>query len=156
MPVFTGQYERTIDSKGRLQLPSQLRNVIDPERDGNGLYAQLGEFRNTLSLYTERAFNEITGRAKTEQMPGAEPQRFELQFYTLASYIDLDSQGRFVLPERLRKKARLGEEVYLIGQKNRIDIWNRADLDREMGIDWEGEGWPDWQRFLRMSPQQPN
>ncbi|UCE61263.1 MAG: division/cell wall cluster transcriptional repressor MraZ, partial [Phycisphaerales bacterium] len=60
-----------------------------------------------------------------------------------------------VLPERLRKKARLGEEVYLVGQKRRIDIWNRTDLDRSMGIDWEGEDWPDWQSFVRMRPSEP-
>jgi len=155
MRVFTGQYERTIDAKGRIQLPSQFRAAIDPERDGPGLYIQLGEFRGTLALYPERAFEELAGRIATEHMAGPESRRFELQFYALASHVDVDNQGRFVLPERLRKKAKLGEEIYLVGQKRRIDVWNRADLDRMMGIDWEGDDWPDWQSFLRMGPGEP-
>ena len=155
MRIFTGQYDRTIDTKNRIQLPSQLRSGIDPERDGAGLYVTLGEYRNTLSIFTERGFEELTARIETEFMPGPESRRFEVQFYGLASYVDIDKQGRIVLPDRLRKKARLGEEVFLVGQKYRIDVWNRADLERSMAIDWEGDEWPDWQGFLRMRPAEP-
>ena len=152
MRVFTGIYERTIDDKNRLQLPSQLREAIEPERDGPGLYVTLGEFRLTLSIFTERAFQELAARIETEFIPGLESRRFELQFYGLPGHVDIDKQGRIVLPDMLRKKARLGEEVYLVGQKFRIDVWNRADLQRSMAIDWEGDDWPDWQGFLRMRP----
>lgn len=119
------------------------------------MYVQLGEFKGTLAIYTEQGFEEMAARINTETMPGPESRRFELQFYALASAVDVDAQGRFVLPERLRKKAKLGEEIYLVGQKTRIDIWNRADLDREIAMDWEGDDWPDWQGFLRMKPQKP-
>lgn len=152
MRVFTGQYERTIDSKNRVQLPSQLRVAIEEERDGVGLYVSLGEHRNTLRLFTERSFQELTARMATEFMVGPESRRFEMQFYGLTSHVDVDKQGRFVLPDRLVKKARLESEVYLVGQKSYIDIWNRADFDRSLGIDWDGEDWPDWQGFLRMRP----
>lgn len=152
MRVFTGQHERTIDAKNRIQLPSQLRAAIDSERDGDGLYLTLGEHRGTLSIFTERGFEELAARMETEFMTGPESQRFELQFYALASRVDLDKQGRFVLPDRLLQKARLGNEVFLVGQKRRIDIWNRSALNRAMGIDWESEDWPEWHRFLRMRP----
>ncbi|MGB2987732.1 MAG: hypothetical protein WBE26_17840 [Phycisphaerae bacterium] len=155
MRVFTGQYERTIDGHNRFQLPSQLRSAIDPERDGAGLYVTLGEHRRTLSIFTERGFEELAARIETEFMPGPDSRRFELQFYGIASYVDMDKQGRIVLPDRLRKKAGLGEEAILVGQKYRIDVWNRAELERSMGIDWDGDDydWPDWQGFLRMRPE---
>ena len=155
MPIFTGQYDRTIDAKNRIQLPSQLRASIDPGRDGDGLYITLGEHRGTLSIFTERGFERLASRMETEFMPGPESRRFELQFYALASYIEADKQGRLVLPDRLLKKARLGEQVFLVGQKQRIDVWNRADLERSIGIDWDGDDWPDWQGFLRMRPAEP-
>ncbi len=155
MRVFTGQYERTIDAKNRIQLPSQLRAAIEPERDGKGLYIILGEHRSTLSIFTERAFEELAARIATEFMPGPESRRFELQFYALASYVEVDKQGRILVPDRLRRKARLGEEVFLVGQKYRIDVWNREDFDRSLGVDWEGDDWPDWQGFLRMRPEEP-
>ena len=62
MRIFTGQFERTIDAKNRIQLPSQLRAIIDPEQDGEGLYISLGEHRGTLSIFTERAFEELASR----------------------------------------------------------------------------------------------
>jgi len=156
MRFFTGQYDRVIDSKNRLQLPSQLRDVIDEKRDGAGVYVTLGEHRGTLSIFTERAFEELSSRMETEFQTGPDALRFELQFFALASRVDVDKQGRFVLPDLLMKKAKLKPEIYLVGQKNRIDIWNRADLERSMGIDWEGEDWPNWQGFLRKRPEGEN
>ncbi len=155
MRIFTGQYERTIDAKNRIQFPSQLRAAVDAERDGEGLYVTLGENRGTLSVFTERGFEELAARIETEFMSGPESRRFELQFYGLASHLDVDKQGRVVLPDRLCKKARLAKEVVLVGQKYRIDIWDRAELDRSLAIDWEGEDWPEWQGFLRMRPSEP-
>ena len=152
MRFFTGQYERTIDAKKRIQLPSPLRAAIDPKSDGAGLYVTLGEHRGTLSIFTERGFESLANRMETEFLSGPESRRFELQFFALASLVEMDKQGRFVLPDRLVKKARLHTEVCLVGQKNRIEIWNRSDLDKSIGIDWEGDDWPDWQNFLRKRP----
>ncbi len=135
-----------------MQLPAQLRAEIDAERDGQGLYVQLGEFPQTLSLYTVREFREIPLRARTKYTPGLESRRFELQFWSAAVHVEVDNQGRFVIPEKQRKKARLGEEVYLVGQEYRIDIWNRLEYERQVKIDWEGEDWPDWQEFLHRPP----
>lgn len=156
MRIFTGQYDRSIDKKNRIQLPAQLRAAIDKECDGSGLYINLGDHRGTLSIYTERGFEELASRIRTEVMSDDEAARFEMQFFALASYVEVDEQGRFVIPDRLRKKANLGDEVYLIGQKTRIDVWNRADFDQSMGIDWSGDDWPKWRGFLRMSTEAPS
>ncbi len=152
MRLFAGQFERTIDAKNRVQLPAQLRSVVDPDQAGAALYVTLGESNGTLAIFTARGFEDLASRMETEYSTGPDARRFELQFYAMASPVDIDKQGRLVLPDRLRRKAGLGEEVFLIGQKNRIEIWNRAALDRAMGIDWEGEDWPQWQSFLRKRP----
>jgi len=154
MRIFTGQHDRTIDAKNRIQLPSQLRASIDWEPDGPGLYITLGDHPHTLSIFTERGFHELAARMETEFMPGQESRRFELQFYALASYVEVDKQGRILVPERLRRKARLGEEVVLVGQKHRIDVWDRDHLERSMAIDWDSDEWPNWQEYLRMRPGQ--
>ena len=106
MRIFTGQYERTIDAKNRVQLPSQLRAAIDPERDGLGLYVSLGEHRGTLSIFTARAFEQLASRIETEFMPGPESRRFELQFYALASSVDMDKQGRIVTPTARKTRGK--------------------------------------------------
>ena len=83
MRIFTGQFDRTIDAKNRIQLPSQLRASIDKERDGSGLYITLGESRGTVAIYTERGFEALSSRIETEFMSGPESRRFELQFYKI-------------------------------------------------------------------------
>jgi MraZ protein len=152
MRLFTGVHERSIDQKNRIQLPVQYRNVLGPESDGRGIYVTLGEDRHTLLIFSESGFDELATRMETEFNPGPEARRFELQFFSLASFVELDGQGRFVLPDRLRKKARLGDEVYLVGRKYRIEIWNKAEYERSLGIDWESDDWPEWQGYLRMRP----
>jgi len=152
MRTLTGHYERAIDKKSRLQIPSQLRACINPDEDGAGFYINLGDTKHTLSLFTPRYFDELSRRIETEFMAGEDAQQFERQFFSLAVYVEMDDQGRVVLPEMLRKKARLGEEVIVAGQKYRIDIWNRDEFNKALGIDWDGDEWPDWHGFLRMSP----
>lgn len=152
MRFFTGQYDRAIDAKNRIQLPSQLRAAIEGDGGGSGLYITLGEHRGTLSIFTDRTFEALADRIGTEVMPGPESRRFELQFYALASHVEIDKQGRILLPENLCRKARLSGDVVLVGQKFRVDLWSRAELEKTMGIDWEGDDWPDWQGFLRMKP----
>lgn len=152
MRFFTGQFERSIDAKNRIQLPSQLRSAIEEDRDGSLLYVTLGEHSGTLSIFTERGFEDLAARTETEFQPGPDALRFELQFYGLASSVELDKQGRFVLPDRLVKKAKLGTEIILVGQRTRIDVWDPAALERSMGIDWAGEAWPNWQSYLRNRP----
>jgi MraZ protein len=152
MRFFTGRYDRNIDEKNRIQLPSQLRSAIEADRDGEGLYVTLGEHRGTLSIFTERGFEELASRIETEFESGGDALQFELQFYSLASRVEVDKQGRFVLPDLLVKKAGLKEEVCLVGQKHRIDVWNRSAIDRALGIDWEGDDWPKWHSYLRRRP----
>ena len=130
-----------------------MRTTIDSKRDGPGLYVTLGEHRGTLSIFTERGFEELAARVETEFESGEDALRFERQFYGLASYVEVDKQGRFVLPDRLVKKAGLKEEVCLVGQKTRIDVWNREDFERSLAIDWVGEEWPKWHGYLRRRPE---
>ena len=68
MRIFTGQFDRTIDAKNRIQLPSQLRASIDRERDGSGLYITLGESRGTVAIYTERGFEALSSRIETAEL----------------------------------------------------------------------------------------
>ena len=65
----------------------------------------------------------------------------------------MDKQGRFVLPDHLRKKAPLKGEVMLIGQGNRIEIWTKAALDKALQIQWTDDRWVNnWDVFLSDDP----
>jgi len=154
MGIFTGRYEKTIDAKNRIQLPSRMRQSIDPGDDGELLYVTLGDFERTLWLFTKRDFEELAQRIQTEVMSDPEARQFELQFYSMTEAVELDKQGRLVLPEALLKWSELERDVFVIGQKSRMEIWNRSDYLERLGL---GEGepgakkiWPKWQGFVRM------
>ena len=153
--AFTGHHERTIDAKNRLQIPSQFRSAIESDGEGAGVYVMLGERRHTLSLVTERQFEELCRRIQTESMPGQDSLDFEQRFYSTTVRVEMDKQGRVVLPEYLTSMARIKGEVVLAGAKYRIDLWRKKDFAEFLGIDWEHD-WPNWQRFLRSPrPSEP-
>ncbi|MCH7704660.1 MAG: hypothetical protein IIB61_06080 [Planctomycetes bacterium] len=152
MSIFTGEYPRSIDSKNRIQVPNSFRSAIDPELDGRGLYVTLGEYPRTLAMFTEREFEALTDRMETEFMAGDESRKFELQFYSLARRVEMDKQGRIVLPEHLTRKARLSGDVCLVGQRRRIEVWDPEVLSRVRGIDMDGDDWPNWPVFTRARP----
>ena len=145
--AFIGHYERTLDAKNRLQVPSQFRQAADAGEKG-GWYVTLGERRHTLSLVTVAQFEAMCRLVQTKSIPGQDSLDFEQRFYSTTAYVDMDKQGRVVLPEYLTKMAQIEGEVILAGAKIRVDVWRKQDFEKLLGIDWEHD-WPDWQRFLR-------
>ena len=57
------------------------------------------------------------------------------------------------MPENLRQMAKLGSQVVLVGIKSRIDIYDEAEFDKQLGLDAGGEVWPAWTQFLHMPPR---
>jgi len=148
--IFIGHHARTIDSKGRLQIPSPLRNAIESAHEGEGLYIMLGERPYTLSLVTEKQFSDMGRRIRTECVPGQDSLDFEQKFYSTTAYTGIDKQGRIVLPSYLTGMALLEGDVMLAGADYRIDIWRKADFEGFLKIDSEG-GWHNFHKFLRAS-----
>jgi MraZ protein len=157
MQVFVGSFAKGLDDKKRLQIPSHFCKVIHDgkESEKTRLYVTLGRERGTLSIFTEERFEELVRRMETEYIPGDDARRFELQFYAMTRHVEMDKQGRLTLPDDLAKKANLGSDMMLVGQKNHIDVWNRERFEAALGIDWEGDAWPDWEPYLRLRPGSP-
>ncbi len=151
--VFTDAYERTIDAKNRIQIPAQFRSTMDPEIDGVGFYLCPGERRNTLSLYPERAFQLRAKQLRTEAISGEDSLAFEQLYYSLASRLEMDKQGRVVLPERQLSLVDIGKEVTLAGASTRIDVWSTAEY-REFLRSSFASRWPDLQKFMRSTLEQ--
>jgi MraZ protein len=128
--IFTGAYERSIDEKKRIQIPAPFRNVVDPDRNGGTFYIVPGERENTLALYPEKYFNDKVASLRTDQIPGQEALDFEQMFFSLASRVEMDKQGRVVLPDRQLSMVDLGAEVYVTGAHYRLDLWRKSDYER--------------------------
>jgi len=117
--MFLGEYEHTIDSKGRLAVPAKFRVQMD---QGAVISKGMG---TCLSVYTTTRWEEKS----TELVEGKASDQlrdFERRIYPSASEMELDGQGRMVIPAKLRTYANLSNEVTVAGVRDHIEIWDRA------------------------------
>jgi MraZ protein len=117
--MFLGEYEHTVDAKGRVAVPARFRGQMDR---GAVISKGMGV---CLSVYTmerwEEKSNELVSGKSSDEL-----RDFERRIYPSASEIELDGQGRMVIPAKLRAYAKLGAEVTIAGVRDHFEIWDRA------------------------------
>lgn len=134
--MFLGEYEHTVDAKGRMAMPAKFRGQLD-----RGAVISKGMGR-CLSVYTMARWEEKSA-ALVEGKTDEELRDFERRIYPSASEVELDSQGRLVIPVNLRAYARLTNEVTVAGVRDHIEIWDRAGWrEYQARLDAEGSGVP--------------
>ncbi|MBN1786826.1 MAG: hypothetical protein JW806_00340 [Sedimentisphaerales bacterium] len=129
MLLLTGEYEGTLDEKGRVFISNKLRSQIDCDKHGNRFYLTLGP-NGILCLYPEKYFQQLT---LTTPQPTAGPDEsvvFERMSFAMSNKVEMDKQGRVLITEKIRKRANLQNNLTLIGIRDHIEIWNAADWDK--------------------------
>jgi len=116
--MFIGEYYHNIDQKGRLAIPIKFRNEL-----ARGAVVTKG-LDDCLFLYTKEEWEKLA--AKLAQLPISKSNTRAFARLMLAGAMDveLDTQGRVVLPEYLRKYAGLNKKVVVAGLYNRLEIWD--------------------------------
>ena len=128
--VLYGNYELTVDDKNRILVPSEVRKKLDPERDGEAFFLVTGR-DGRLWLYPERHYELLVSRDPSELTPSEDTLAFDRLMLGLASRVEWDKQGRVLLPDKALKRAGIGKEVTLVGARDHLELWNRADWDAE-------------------------
>jgi MraZ protein len=120
--ALTGTYERSLDEKLRIAVPKRLRDEFG-EGELTFLYAAPGADR-CVALYSPAGFDRFA--QKIEQQPAyrTDVRNYMRLFYAQAEKLDLDSQGRVRLPDRLATMAGLQREVVIVGVHDRAEIWD--------------------------------
>jgi MraZ protein len=149
--IYTGTYELTVDPKNRLSIPASIRGGMDEERDGTGFYLVPGERKGTLALYANHYFEQYAERCHSLLEATDEKEDFEQVFYSMATLLDIDKQGRVILPPRILKYAGIGKKVTLAGQRDHLVLWNREDFDAFMDKNWDR--YPDLLKMARMKTE---
>jgi MraZ protein len=116
--MFLGEYEHTLDEKGRLTIPSKFRHEFT-----NGLVVTRG-LDKCLVIYTMQGWDAYV--ATLDQLPAdKQSSRSFIRFiFSGADHLVPDKQGRILLPSRLREFAGLGGEVFIIGTNQRLEVWS--------------------------------
>jgi len=122
--AVTGEYHHTLDSKGRLFIPSKLREEL-----GDVFYVTLSPDK-CLSAYSAESWKAFT--EKVNAMPYVK-QRKMRPLFAYAAKCELDSQGRILIPQNLREFAGLKKNVTVIGCNNHAEFWD-TDTWKEVYI----------------------
>lgn len=113
-----GYSERTIDAKGRMILPRSYRQEFE-----SGLVVTKG-LDGCLLLFPLSEWEKV--ESKIEEMPAGkeETRRFSRLFFSNASRLMPDAQGRVLVPSHLREMAGFKKDVVVVGLSNKVEIWN--------------------------------
>ena len=134
--MFLGQFDHTIDAKGRMAVPARFRGHLEK---GAVISKGMG---TCLSVYTMQRWEEKSAEL-VEGKTSEDLRDFERRIYPSASEVELDGQGRLVIPGRLRTYAGLGSEVTVAGVRDHIEIWDRGTWqDYQAKLDQDGNGSP--------------
>lgn len=121
-PFFYGSSENRLNTKGQVAIPVRFRTVLPRDLADEGFVLVPGE-GECLYMYTHRQFGEIRARVREVAVESGDPE-FIRAFLASAHAVELDSQGRFVLPAALREAAGIaGPEVLFLGMDDRIELW---------------------------------
>ncbi len=123
---FYGKYQTTLDDKGRFALPAKLRAATGPAKKplvDDGLILTKG-LEGCLTLYPEVEWSEIQRRFASLNFTRKDFRYFSRRFYSVASVVSLDRNGRILVPSPLIEEAHLKKELLVIGVNRWIEVWN--------------------------------
>jgi MraZ protein len=124
--VFYGQYEAALDAKNRVAFPARLRERVaagERERFMLTIAPDGCLVLYTLSEWT-KIEREVEERSRTS-LGTPDAREFERALFSSATDVDIDKQGRILLPEALRRRGGLAKDVVFVGVRNRVELWDR-------------------------------
>ncbi len=135
--MFRGLSAGQIDSKGRITIPANYRTLMVEEASGS-LVVTIDTEQRCLLLYPFPQWQVI--EEKLEALPSFQPAARRIQRLLLghATELELDRQGRILLPNLLRDYADLDKSVILVGQGKKIEIWNESAWE-DARVTWLAE-----------------
>lgn len=116
--MLYGGYQHTVDKKGRVAIPSKLRDEL-----GNSFMICQGIYgKRCLCVYSMDKWNELV--EKIGSLPSAKASVVKRFLYEGAFNVEFDSQGRILIPASLREYAGLENDAHIIGMDTNLEIWN--------------------------------
>lgn len=129
-----GQYEHTIDAKGRVIIPAKFREEL-----GDRFVLTKG-LDNCLFVYSLEEWKNIEAKLKTLPLTKKDARAFTRFFLAGAVECEIDKQGRILIPANLRSHAKIEKDVIFIGVSTRVEIWSREvweEYSNNMDVSFE-------------------
>ena len=124
MTGFLGEFEATLDAKGRFLLPAGLKKQL-PEGDGNLFVINRG-FEQCLALYPIKSWEPLFAEINKLNEFDPKARQFRRHFLNGATHVEPDSAGRLLIPPNLKDHADLQKDIVLVSAVNKIEIWDSS------------------------------
>ncbi len=124
MTGFLGEFEATLDAKGRFLLPAGIKKQLPEE--GESLFVINRGFEKCLALYPMKSWEPLF--ADISKLNEFDPKVREFRRYFLngATHVEPDSAGRLLVPPNLKDHAGLQKDIVLVAAVNKIEIWDSS------------------------------
>lgn len=123
--MLYGTYEHSIDKKGRVAIPVKLRGELGNEfMVSRGIYGQ-----SCLEIYSLEEWERV--EEKIRQMPSTKSIKLKRFLFGGCSRVELDSQGRILIPSKLREYAKLDSEALFIAVGSNLELWDPTLWEQE-------------------------
>lgn len=122
--MFRGSFQHTIDSKGRLSVPTRFRDLVPDNGDGKQLIITAGMTGDCLWAYPLDTWQEVEKQIlETKSSPAKDA--FVRKFFGQAQECVVDKIGRVIIPPVLREVAGLKKEIFFLGAIQKFEIWSK-------------------------------
>ena len=151
--MFRGVHHLSIDAKGRLAMPTRQRERLQALGDGQ-LVATIDTQSRCLLLYPLPVWEDL--QSQIQQLPTLDPvvRRFQRLLIGYASDLECDASGRMLVPPALREYANLDKRAVLVGQGNKMELWDEdtwiSERDKWLGMAAEQGAMPEEMRRLAL------
>lgn len=117
--LFYGEYQHTIDPKGRVIVPSKFREGL-----GEKFIVTKG-LDNCLFVYSSEEWSILEAKLRSLPFTDRNARAFVRFFFAGATECELDKQGRINIPQNLREYANFEKDILVVGVSNRVEIWDK-------------------------------
>ncbi|MCA4900182.1 MAG: division/cell wall cluster transcriptional repressor MraZ [Bacteroidota bacterium] len=130
MTFFTSEYESKLDAKGRLVLPSRIKAQL-PKGDVQELVIRRG-FEPCLIVYPMVEFKKVFSKISGLNEFNEEYRKLQRNFLSGVVTVELDNNGRFLVPKNMLSYAQIEKDVTLVGTGNKVEIWNPSIYEKHL------------------------
>ncbi len=121
--MFIGEYQHSIDAKGRIIVPSKFRDEL-----GTKFILTRG-LDNCLFIFPQEEWKKFEEKLLSLPVASKDARAFVRYFFSSAVEGEIDKQGRLNIPQNLKEHARIEREVVTIGVMSRVEIWSRQEWE---------------------------
>ena len=136
--MFFGSYEFNIDDKGRVVIPSKMRDEV-----GSKLYLIKG-FEGCISLYKEEDFQKYISKIQSLPYEKSKVRKYTRLLLSSVVELNIDRQGRMLIPVKSLKEYKIGDRAMILGEIDHIEIrdlesWNsyKEESSKDFELDAE-------------------